>query len=319
MKIEWSFLVLLGVAACAAEKLDDVPVQNPTATPAPAAAGSTGGPGAAPSRDAAVDAASDSADLPSAEPDAAELDAGEPDAATDPNADSVPPTAAWLVQCYEGAGDARISKVDTYCDALAETTIPQCDGNECEGSWSYTRQNQAYAALIAALDTNDDGVVDTADTPQRLALLGHSWGGTHAIDAAKKLRDDDRVAPSRKYVHLAVLFDPFRPFYNLTPSANTKRTWVLRQSDPDDDGCPASTGGLRYEGLRPRCVAGQECRDFDYSLSLDTHFPTQAGGSYRGGQIGHCRVPDVGFPVAVALLRDLPLPTLPGEVAVQAP
>lgn len=75
-------------------------------------------------------------------------------------------------------------------------------------------------------------------------------------------------------------------------------------------------GGVRYEGLRPHCAPGV-CRDFDYSLSPETAFPTQAGGSYLGGQVGHCRVPDVGFPLAVALLRGSPLPPLPGEVAVQ--
>lgn len=314
MKIVWSLLVL-AAAACSSETVADRGEHDAGGRPGPGPADAANDDAVEPvPPDAGVDAAEDAG--ADGEPDAS---SEPPDAAVDPNADSVPVGSPWLVQCYEGAGDPRLSKVDTYCDSLDETTIPECDGAACEGSWYYTHQTAAYAALFDALDTNDDGIVNEGDTPQRLALFGHSWGGTHVADTTKKLRDDSRIAASRKYVHLAVAFDPFRPLYTLSFGTNVKRLRVLRQSDPQNDPCPAGIGGLRYEGLRPHCAAGQDCRDFDYSLSPQTSFPTQAGGSYLGGEVGHCRVPDVGFPVAVALLHDSALPPLPVEVVVLTP
>lgn len=303
---------LLGVAAACAST-------TPDSTPAPEPTGSEE---VSPPNDA--DAGTRPRDAESA-PDADEpvittdASSGESDAAVDPDADSVPADAPWLVQCFEGAGEARITKLDTYCSSLTERILPECASDtpeSCEGSWAYTKKTQAYAALLAALDTNGDGSVDDADTPQRLALIGHSWGGTNLADVAAQLASEPRVSPSRRFVHLALTFDAFRPLYELKGSPNMKQLWVLRQSAPVNDSCSPGVGGLRYRGLVPRCAAGQVCRDFDYSRSPDVAFPTQAGGSYLGGEIGHCRVPDVGFPIAGALLRGTALPPLPLEVPI---
>ena len=224
------------------------------------------------------------------------------------------------MQCYYGAAilnfEAANPEIEAACKALPYAKVATCAAAECKVGWGFLDRDKAYKALFAALDSNGDDKVDDADAEVSIALLGHSWGGTNVAEVGAKLNDDERVAPSRKKIELAVVWDPYRPGFTLEPSANFTRFVVLRQSLTPDGDCSERVGS--YKGLAPRCPAGQLCEDYNYSLSPQVDFPTYPSGTLRGDRVGHCDVVDVGVPVANALLADT-APVLPASVPVQAP
>ena len=192
-----------------------------------------------------------------------------------------------------------------------------CADADCQVGFPYSDVNAAYRALFEALDTNEDDAVDATDTTFDVALVGHSWGGTNVAEIGKRLLEDDRVDAVRKKVKLAVVWDPYRPGYDLRPSTNFDRFLVLRQSGSPDGDCSESVPLVGpFTGLAPHCPAGQGCEDYDYSLSPAVVFPAFPSGTLKGNRVGHCDVPNVGFPVAKALLDGTALPPLPQAVAV---
>ncbi len=224
------------------------------------------------------------------------------------------------MQCYYGAAvlgfDASNPEIETACKALPYAKVATCAQANCQVGWGFLDRDKAYAALFKALDSNGDDKVDDTDEEVAIALLGHSWGGTNIAQVGKSLNDDERVAPSRKKIELAVVWDPYRPSFTLTPTANFERFVVLRQSLTPSGDCSENVGS--YKGLAPRCAAGQGCEDYNYSLSPSDSFPQFPSGTLRGDRVGHCTVFNVGFPVAKALLEDA-VPVLPTSVPVQAP
>lgn len=231
-----------------------------------------------------------------------------------------PAAAPWLVQCFYGAAiagfDASNPDIEAACESLPYTKVRTCAEADCQIGWPFLQRDAAYNGLFAALDSNGDERVDDDDAQVSIALLGHSWGGTNVAEVAGKLADDDRVAVSRKAIKLAVVWDPYRPGFDLRPRANVERFVVLRQSLTPPGDCSENVGS--FKGLAPRCPAAQGCEDYNYSASPNDQFPAYPQGSMRGNQVGHCDVVNVGFPVAKALLEG-GAPTLPASVPVVAP
>lgn len=232
-----------------------------------------------------------------------------------------PAAAPWLVQCFYGAAalgfDAANPDIEAACNTLSYDKVKTCAQPSCKTGWAFTATDDAYDALFDALDSNDDEAVDDSDAPRSIALLGHSWGGMNTVDVATKLKDDDRVSPSRKAIKLGMAWDPYKLNGELLPASNFERFIVLRHSMAADNDCSATIGP--FYGYAPKCPAGQACEDYDYSKSPEVEFPAFPSGVIKGKNVEHCNNFNVGFPVSKAILDGIALPPLPQSIPVAAP
>jgi hypothetical protein len=173
-----------------------------------------------------------------------------------------------------------------------------------------------YPSVFAALDTNNDRVVDARDAQCRLVLMGYSWGGVSSVEVASTLAADTRVAASLRSVDVLLAFDPYQrglagPPATLDVPANVRRFHEFRHSITPAQDCSSSAPFGPYKGIAPRCRVTSMCFDYDYSLAPMTSFASYLGGSYLGSRIGHCEVPAVVHGQARQLLFGQPLTGTP--------
>lgn len=203
--------------------------------------------------------------------------------------------------------------------------VDNCNRTPCESTWtnfpstSVSTQTDSYVALFTALDSNRDGRVDGADAPCQLNLLGFSWGGVNLSRLAKTFLTDARVDASRRSVERFIAMDPYQPLTGgITIPPGVVHAWVYRHSVAPEQDCSSGVPVGPYKGVPPRCAAGQDCTDHDYSLNPTTVF--RGGGlTLRGDQIGHCDVPYIATPAVVANLLDQVHSQLPDTHPVEAP
>lgn len=236
----------------------------------------------------------------------------------DAGVDAATPACRRTV-CLTGAidheSDANVG-FRAICESnLVTGRIDDCRSGTCKSTFGTFPSNvttEVWNVVFAALDTNGNGKLDAVETCE-LDLLGFSWGGVNAVDLARRMFEDDRVAPTWKVTRL-VLLDPFQPYASITVPPNVSRSFELRHSVAPPGDC-SNTGPLGpYLGIPATCAAGQACRDFDFSKSPDVTF-----GGIRGSAVGHCDVPAAARANVAQILRDQPLTGAPREIPVQTP
>jgi hypothetical protein len=166
--------------------------------------------------------------------------------------------------------------------------------------------------VVAALDTNHDGIVSGADQNVSLNVVGYSWGGFNALDFINAVNGDRRFAPERKTISRYFALDAFRTDFLVIPRqwldvpANVKRFWSFRHSVAPANDCSIILDGLLgpFTGRTPYCTGSTECHDYDFSKADAT----------KG--VDHCEVPEVANPFVVGLTLNQPVSGLPPELRV---
>ena len=223
--------------------------------------------------------------------------------------------------CLTGAIDHASSSnagFRTICEsAVIAGRIDDCRSAPCKSTWGTFPSASAapvWEAVFAALDTNKDGLVDSADAACELDVVGFSWGGVNAVDLAKRMNVDNRVLPVRRAVHRLVAIDAYQPSASLVVPPNVLRAVSFRHSVASPSDCSSGAPLGPYLGIAPRCTAPSACRDFDFSLSPDASF-----GGLLGKNVGHCDVPTAAASLVAQFLADQALSGTPSEVPVKAP
>lgn len=204
-------------------------------------------------------------------------------------------TARRVLLCQQGLSDRTMEWDKGLFDI--------CEGAEAAGlnliwdgdypAFGALDENGAYDALFDELDENDDGVVNTKDTPALVHLVGFSWGGINVTDIADRLRRDDRIVPARAGVAAMVLLDAFQPQVSrATIPSNVLRAWVYRQTDTTSGDCSTYASlGFGFNGHRPKAKSEMTfCSTYD----LDQF----------AGEVGHCDVPIVAGKAALFNLTE---------------
>jgi pimeloyl-ACP methyl ester carboxylesterase len=257
-----------------------------------------------------------SAPPPPSPSDGGTTDAAKPDA-------SGPAFTCDVSLCLTGAStrsDGSNSAFNVICDGPeVPSVVKSCDSGGCYNTFNsfLVAVSAIYPSLFAALDTTKDGKVDAADAACRVNILGFSWGGVAAVSLAQTFLADANVDASRRQVARLVVMDPYQPSATITVPAGVVSFWELRHSIASSSDCSKSAPLGPYLGVRPHCAAGQDCRDYDYSLAPTAAFPTDSGGTMLGGAVGHCDVPFLAAPVVRALFSGKTPTSLPPSVAVQ--
>ena len=241
----------------------------------------------------AVDAGTPDAGTPDAGiTDVGALDMGAPDQGTP---DMGAPVGCQVSVCMAGAftrEDAANPIFERTCAQLPGI-VEDCAGGQCYSMFAFSAREAALEGLIAALDTNQDNLVDASDEACEINLLGYSWGGVNTTLLAGEFLADMRVAPARAVVDRMVALDPFSPLAgdSVEIVAGVQRFWSYRHTASPANDCSAGAPLGPYQGLPPLCAPSVQCTDYDYSLTPNTVF-----NGYTGAQIGHCTIVEASDP-----------------------
>lgn len=225
-------------------------------------------------------------------PDAGHLDAGPPDAGV----------ARKVTVCLTGAVD-QSSGSNADFGALCDRLGPLGGGLVRSGthsSWATFPNANADAvkpAVMSALDANHDGMVNAADGPVVLNLIGFSWGGINAGHLATSLAGDSRITQSAVFMRLIIL-DAYQPLVStvLAPTA-ADEAFSFRHTVASSGDCSKSAPLGPYLGARLRCPTSQRCFDYNFSAA-----PGSVFNGIAGSQVGHCDVPRAAEPYIVQLV-----------------
>jgi hypothetical protein len=200
-----------------------------------------------------------------------------------------------VVVCLTGAVDQTSgSNADftTLCDQLGSlsSVVRSCSGATCYSSWATFPSTTVSAgmadATFAALDRNGDHLVNAADGPTTLTIVGFSWGGVNGGDLASRVSGDGRVDHTLLTLRL-VMLDAYQTFVTgVTPAANVDEAWSFRHTVTPSGDCSSGAPLGPYRGVRVRCAAGRRCYDHDFSAA-----GSQLFGGQTGASVGHCDVP----------------------------
>ena len=234
-----------------------------------------------------------------------------------------------VTMCLTGAPSRGSSNTpfDVICDDPSiPGVIQSCEGGSCFNTFNtfgIDAKNSIYPKLFAVLDTNHDSAVNGQDTTCAVNLLGYSWGGVSAVQIATALSTDSRVDPARRQVYRLFVMDPFQrdllKIATVTVPTNVIRFVEYRHSVTPSGDCSAGAPFGPYKGIRPKCYAGSNCIDYDYSQTSTSQYPDSSGGFYTSSQIGHCEVPRVAAVAVLADFKGLAAPVLPAQVPIVAP
>jgi pimeloyl-ACP methyl ester carboxylesterase len=182
-----------------------------------------------------------------------------------------------------------------------EGVVEDCDTETCyrtHDSFLKDPASAVYPKLFAALDANADGAVDASDPFCDVNLLGFSWGGVNAIEVARALNADARVAPAQRRVARLLLMDPYQPMAGgkMRVPVNVARTVVWRHSVADPGDCSRVAPLGPYTGMAAVCETSQVCLDVDYSRAPAADSLPLSWRRHRGRNVGHCAVPRVATP-----------------------
>jgi hypothetical protein len=103
------------------------------------------------------------------------------------------------------------SEMGALCKSLPGLIV---DVSGRDAAYPFFRWNSsvdhALDVVVAALDTNHDGVVTNLDKDVDLNVIGFSWGGFNARDLSRSMASDRRFSPSRRDVARLITLDPYR-------------------------------------------------------------------------------------------------------------
>lgn len=214
--------------------------------------------------------------------------------------------ARQVVVCMTGAIDQHSGSNDGFsqlCDALRSvaTVVPECVDGTCWSSFATFTSAEPIRKLTDAtlpvLDVTADGAVDSADGATTLTLVGFSWGGVTAADLSRALSNDKRIDHTFLTLRLIAL-DAFQPSLPDVKAARAvDEAFSFRHSVAPSGDCSTWAPLGPYLGLRLRCAPEQRCFDFDFSAAPDVSFSGR-----RGGDVGHCDVPDVAARYVTSLV-----------------
>ena len=223
--------------------------------------------------------------------------------------------------CFAGAtlGPPRetggISELETLCDRLPGLIRDVPGGPDASfGFFQWTTPiSHVLDVLVKTLDTNRDGIVTNTDAPVNLLLVGYSWGGFNARDAADAIDGDQRFSPLRKVVHRLISLDAYKTDYAIFPRAdlrvpkNVRFFESFRHSIAPADECSLLFYGLvgPFTGRVPYCTGTTVCKDYDFSKAAAT-----AG-------VDHCDVPSASEDLVVSLALGTPLGATPPAIPVK--
>jgi pimeloyl-ACP methyl ester carboxylesterase len=170
----------------------------------------------------------------------------------------------------------------------------------------------AVDALVAALDTNDDGIVNNMDAPADLWLIGYSWGGFNARDVASAISIDRRFSPSRRSVARFIALDAYRTDWlvvardGLRVPSNVRAFDSFRHTVAPENECSVIFWGLvgPFTGRNPKCTGSTVCRDYDFSKAFAT------------ATVDHCDVPEKATPFVLDLVAGRTPTRLPPSLPV---
>jgi hypothetical protein len=179
------------------------------------------------------------------------------------------------------------SEMGALCKSLPGLIV---DVSGRDAAYPFFRWNSsvdhALDVVVAALDTNHDGVVTNLDKDVDLNVIGFSWGGFNARDLSRSMASDRRFSPSRRDVARLITLDPYRTDVgferdSIMVPANVSIFYEFRHTIAPEKDCSRIVEGLigPFTGRDPRCTGDSVCHDFDYSLT-----PT-------GANVDHCAVP----------------------------
>lgn len=253
-------------------------------------------------------------------------------ASVDSGADGAASNLERRYLCINGAGVDGPGGRDTggnpwfeeLCSGLGAGLIQACQGSTCYATFAFeTVSNPSRDALIAELDTNDDGRVTAADKAFDLVLLGYSWGGTNVRDLASWMTTDEHFDADRRVVSRMIAIDPYRPGATMDIPANVGQFVEYRHSVAPSGDCSIIMLGSvvvsgPYLGLTPRCKTTTVCTDYDYSLGGKTFYPGAftPGKGYVGSNVDHCGVVNVAASAIKPLLAGTAFTPLPPTVSV---
>ena len=180
------------------------------------------------------------------------------------------------------------SELGALCNALPSLVK---DTKGPDAAYPFFRWNSdvshALDVLVAALDTNHDGVVTNLDTEYDLNVVGYSWGGFNARDLIGMIQTDRRFSPSRHGVARFFALDPYRTDdlvfakKEMDVPGNVGTLYEFRHTVAPADDCSRIAWGLigPFTGRTPFCTGSTVCYDYDYSLVAAT------------ANVDHCGIP----------------------------
>ena len=216
-----------------------------------------------------------------------------------------PASTCALTLCLTGAIDQTSGSNSGFTRLCDRDEIPglieDCDGEVCHrthDSFLKDPTSAVYPRLFDALDANGDGAVDADDPYCDVNLVGFSWGGVNAIEVARALGEDPRVAPAQRRVARLLVMDPYQPMASdkMRVPENVARTVVWRHSEPNPDDCSRIAPLGPYTGMAPICDPSQVCIDVDYSRQPEADSLPLSWRRRGGRNIGHCGVPYTAAP-----------------------
>jgi len=192
--------------------------------------------------------------------------------------------------CMNGAGGDRHpgnQVVDAMCAGLSGL-VQDCAGETCRATFRFSELTRVVD-VMRALRSDDEG------RARPLHVVGYSFGAVNALDAIARLHADPALDEESARVDRVAVIDPFAPFASepLDVADNVRAFWSYRHSIAPVDDCSADRPVIGpYEGLRPRCLDGTPCFDFDWSVDAET------------AHVDHCDVTDVSAPAIVHNLAE---------------
>lgn len=206
-----------------------------------------------------------------------------------------------------------IEAIAGLCEVLPGLVRDSRDGEH----YPFFRWNSPIARaadrVFEAMDTDRNGIVDAADAPAALTVVGYSWGGFNARDLAAALRTDTRFSPERRTVAKLFTVDPYRVFGLgskprwLDVPSNVRDFYEFRHTVAPERECSRLLGGLvgPFTGVPPRCSGATACVDYDYSLAPNTTW------------VDHCAVPSEAKTAILRLALGAPVEGLPPTHTVE--
>lgn len=207
-----------------------------------------------------------------------------------------------------------IREIDTLCRKLPGLIRDPAGARDAAYpffQWD-SKLDHELDVLVAALDTNHDGVVTNTDAPVRLNLVGYSWGGFNALDMAEAIGKDPRFSASRRAVARFFALDAFRTDYLVWPRgemrvpSNVASFYSFRHTKAPKDDCSYILFGMvgPFTGRDPACTGTTVCQDYDFSAAPATV------------DVDHCDVPGSAQPFVLDIVGGRKPSGLPPSLGV---
>jgi hypothetical protein len=174
----------------------------------------------------------------------------------------------------------------------APGVLRRCEGEACKSAWMPDDWHAGLDGLIASLDLDANGKVDTDDPACTINLAGWSTGAAIvAGPLVEALTADPRMTPARAQVERMVLVAPWSPGAapTLPIPASVRNAWIYRNTAAPADDCSTTWESGPWISPKPECGPQTTCWDYDYSFEPALAFVSRRGAR-SGAAIGHCNM-----------------------------